>query len=125
MIWKTEKLFDLDKIGKELLIKEIDIAIKKFKDNPSIQWTQRPMEKPLWEKLKIYVSKQIPMNFKKGERFVGGGYCPSCEIKLYGKAKYCGTCGQRLDWGELLDEEFEMVPEEDKYPYDPYYDDED
>ncbi len=28
----------------------------------------------------------------------GGGYCPSCEVKLYGKANYCGKCGQRIGW---------------------------
>jgi len=28
----------------------------------------------------------------------GGGQCPSCDIRLMGKANYCGRCGQRVGW---------------------------
>lgn len=29
----------------------------------------------------------------------GGGICPSCNVRLIGKANYCGKCGQRIGWG--------------------------
>ncbi len=29
----------------------------------------------------------------------GGGICPSCEVRLVGKANYCGKCGQKIGWG--------------------------
>ena len=28
----------------------------------------------------------------------GGGKCPSCDVRLIGKANYCGKCGQRIGW---------------------------
>lgn len=32
------------------------------------------------------------------EAILGGGKCPSCNVRLYGKANYCGKCGQRIGW---------------------------
>lgn len=32
------------------------------------------------------------------ETVPGGGICPSCRVRLIGKAEYCGKCGQRIGW---------------------------
>lgn len=32
------------------------------------------------------------------QTILGGGKCPSCSVRLYGKANYCGKCGQRIGW---------------------------
>jgi len=32
------------------------------------------------------------------ETIPGGGKCPSCDVRLIGKANYCGKCGQRIGW---------------------------
>lgn len=28
----------------------------------------------------------------------GGGHCPNCDVRLIGKANYCGKCGQKVGW---------------------------
>lgn len=28
----------------------------------------------------------------------GGGLCPNCDVRLIGKANYCGKCGQKVGW---------------------------
>jgi len=42
----------------------------------------------------------------------GGGNCPSCSVRLIGKANYCGRCGQRVGWkalgGNIYDERREL-----------------
>lgn len=32
------------------------------------------------------------------ETLPGGGKCPACDVRLIGKANYCGKCGQRVGW---------------------------
>jgi ssDNA-binding Zn-finger/Zn-ribbon topoisomerase 1 len=47
--------------------------------------------------------KNIPLNPKKETTLVGDYRCPNCNaafIDGLGKTKYCGNCGQMLDWGE-------------------------
>lgn len=38
------------------------------------------------------------------DKIPGGGLCPSCKVRLIGKAKYCGKCGQRIGW-KIYEEE--------------------
>lgn len=46
-------------------------------------------------------SKQIPQKPLPEERYYGVGKCPSCKVVfLDNTTKYCGNCGQALDWGE-------------------------
>lgn len=46
------------------------------------------------------------------ETLPGGGKCPSCDVRLIGKADYCGKCGQRIGWevygGNINDKEGEV-----------------
>ena len=114
MLEKTEKAFDLEKVGLEMLRERIRKALKHFRDDNKIQWTQIPMEQPLWERLDSYVDKQIPrkLNYKTYEQnreifTTDREYdfkCPSCGNKetifdISGTSlNYCGKCGQRLDW---------------------------
>lgn len=59
---------------------------------------QMPEDEKVIAGIMVALKKQIPKKFDPTKRFTGGGYCPSCEIKLWGKAEYCGKCGQSLDW---------------------------
>jgi hypothetical protein len=50
-----------------------------------------------------YVLKNMPMKIKRETTLVGDYRCPNCNaafIDGLGKTKYCGNCGQRLNWGE-------------------------
>lgn len=44
--------------------------------------------------------KQIPAEPKRFEEFFNEYYCPVCGKRLIPQ-KYCGECGQRIDWSEV------------------------
>lgn len=56
-----------------------------------------------YEQAEKQVIKQVT------EKMPGGEKCPSCNVRLIGKANYCGKCGQRIGWkiqgGNLYDEQ--------------------
>lgn len=53
---------------------------------------------------KSAIEKQIPKKPTKEERVPNGwltyGYCPNCEHFTENTLKYCGKCGQALDWSD-------------------------
>lgn len=51
------------------------------------------------------VEKQIPVKPLPEERYFGVGRCPRCNVVFLDRTtKYCGNCGQALDWGECREE---------------------
>lgn len=47
------------------------------------------------------LEKQIPKKPLPEEKIYGNGICPSCGAYFLDKStKYCGNCGQALDWGK-------------------------
>lgn len=48
------------------------------------------------------LKKQIPKNPIPDNRYlVGNRMCPSCKaVFMYKSTKYCGNCGQALDWSD-------------------------
>lgn len=47
------------------------------------------------------IEKQIPKKPLPEDRYYGNGRCPSCHaVFLDRSTKYCGNCGQALDWEE-------------------------
>lgn len=47
------------------------------------------------------VEKQIPKKPLPEERYYGIGKCPNCSAVFLDKStKYCGNCGQALDWSD-------------------------
>jgi hypothetical protein len=43
--------------------------------------------------------KQIPRKPESEPRYYGNGKCPSCGVVFMDKStRYCGNCGQALDW---------------------------
>lgn len=47
------------------------------------------------------LDKQIPKKPLPETEIYGNGICPSCRAYFLDKlTKYCGNCGQALDWGE-------------------------
>lgn len=51
------------------------------------------------------IEKQIPQTPLPEERYYGNGKCPRCGVVFIDKStRYCGNCGQALDWS-VYDEE--------------------
>ena len=51
------------------------------------------------------LEKQIPQKVVFKSNFTALRYCPSCGVRFIGWGmKYCGECGQRLDWSEILND---------------------
>ena len=47
------------------------------------------------------LEKQIPKKVIFQSGFKGLRYCPCCNVRFIGWGmKYCGECGQALDWSE-------------------------
>lgn len=94
---QVDQAFDLEIVGLEILKERIGEALKHFEDDNKIQWTQMPMERPLWEKLDKYVDKQIP---KKPIIHSPGTcqYCKKCGEFVSKRDNYCRICGQKLGW---------------------------
>lgn len=50
------------------------------------------------------LEKQIPKKTTKIQRVPNGwltyGHCPNCDSFTRNTLKYCGNCGQALDWSE-------------------------
>ena len=45
------------------------------------------------------LEKQIPKKPLPDNRYFGNGKCPNCNAVFMDKStKYCGNCGQALDW---------------------------
>lgn len=48
---------------------------------------------------KAATRKQIKMKPKPENRYYGNGICPTCNAVFLDKStKFCGNCGQALDW---------------------------
>ena len=49
----------------------------------------------------VALEKQIPKKVVFQSEFKGLRYCPCCNVRLIGWGmKYCGECGQALDWSD-------------------------
>ena len=47
------------------------------------------------------LEKQIPKKVIFQSEFEGLRYCPCCKVRFIGWGmKYCGECGQALDWSD-------------------------
>ena len=47
------------------------------------------------------LEKQVPKKPLEETKFYGNGKCPTCGAVFMDKStKYCGNCGQALDWEE-------------------------
>lgn len=47
------------------------------------------------------LEKQLPKKPIPDNRYYGNGICPSCKAVFTDKStKYCGNCGQALDWSD-------------------------
>ena len=47
------------------------------------------------------VEKRLPTELLPENKYFGNGKCPQCSAVFIDRStKYCGHCGQRLDWGE-------------------------
>ena len=47
------------------------------------------------------LEKQIPKKPLPENKYYGNGKCPNCNAVFLDKStKYCGNCGQALDWSE-------------------------
>lgn len=103
MSWDVDRPFDLEKIRLEELSRLINRALTEFEEQPSIWWTQAPMEKPLWETLQIAIQKQIailpnfegPTNESKDDVEI---YCPECGYYFEDETSHCPDCGQKILW---------------------------
>ncbi len=52
-----------------------------------------------YEDVKLALEKQTPKKPLSEEQFYGNGKCPCCNAVFLDKlTKYCGNCGQALDW---------------------------
>lgn len=50
------------------------------------------------------IEKQIPKKPLPEDKLYGNGKCPRCNAVLLDKStKYCGNCGQKLLWSEVID----------------------
>ena len=59
---------------------------------------------PKCEKLK---ERDRPYRPTPDDRFFGNGVCKCGAVFLTKDTKFCGNCGQRLDWSEDLTNEYE------------------
>lgn len=49
----------------------------------------------------VLAEKQIPKKPLPDNRYFGNGICPMCNAVFMDKlTKYCGNCGQALEWGQ-------------------------
>lgn len=57
---------------------------------------------PLYdEEMPEIASRLIPIKPLPEKRYYGNGICPNCGAYFLDKStKYCGNCGQALDWSE-------------------------
>lgn len=47
------------------------------------------------------LEKQIPKKTLPETEYYGNGRCARCNVVFIDKStKYCGNCGQRIDWGD-------------------------
>ena len=58
------------------------------------------------EAAKDAVRKQIPTTPEPENRIYGHGKCPRCGAFFMNKdTRYCGNCGQALEWGDNREQE--------------------
>ena len=79
----------------EEAIKTIQVAIAE------VEW-EYPLDYSVaFETAIEALEKQIPKKVIFQSGFKGLRYCPCCNVRFIGWGiKYCGECGQALDWSE-------------------------
>ena len=64
----------------------------------------RCADEEIYEKVKEAFEKQIPKKATKRQCVPNGwltyGHCPNCDSFTRNTLKYCGNCGQALDWSD-------------------------
>lgn len=64
-------------------------------------WTYKPTEIEAAKLAIAALEKQIPKKPLPENKYYYIGKCPSCcAVFLDNTTKYCGSCGQALDWSE-------------------------
>ena len=67
-------------------------------------YTFRCADKETFEKVAEAIEKQEPKKTTEREYVPNGsliyGHCPNCNYFTKNHFKYCGKCGQKLDWGD-------------------------
>lgn len=79
----------------EEAIKTIQVAIAE------VEWNY-PLDYSIAFKTAVEaLEKQIPKKVIFQSGFKGLRYCPCCNVRFIGWGmKYCGECGQALDWSD-------------------------
>lgn len=89
-------------------VKKIAVQIAETTDNLIIYGIKEIAEKEgitdlyILDKQNIVAAleKQIPKKPLPEDKWYGNGKCPRCNAVFLDKStKYCGNCGQALDWG--------------------------